>query len=58
MEMRKKFYVRLSDEDRRYAQEVMEALDAAPRYRRRPNVLLMADESVGRPMTQEVIAAR
>lgn len=56
--MRKKFYVRLSDEDRRYAQEVMEALDAAPRYRRRPNVLLMADESVGRPMTQEVIAAR
>lgn len=56
--MRKKFYVRLSDQDRRYLQEVMEAPATAPRYRRRANVLLMADESVGKPMTQEAIGAR
>jgi hypothetical protein len=56
--MNKKYHVWLSDEERRYARDVMEAPDAAPRYRRRANVLLMADESVGRPMIQEAIAAR
>lgn len=56
--MRKKYYVQLSDEERRYAREMMQAPDTAPRYRKRANILLMADESVGRPMTQEAIAAR
>lgn len=58
MEMHKKYYVRLSEEERQYARDVMEAPGTAPRYRKRANILRMADESVGKPMTQDDIAAR
>jgi hypothetical protein len=36
----------------------MEAPDAAPRYRKRANVLIISDESVGLPITQKAIGAR
>jgi len=56
--MNKKYVVRLSEADRRQAAEILNGQEASPRYRKRANVLLMADESVGKPMTQEGIAAR
>lgn len=54
--MRKKYFVRLSKEERRYAQDVMEALDTAPRYGKSANVLLMTDESA--PHSPDVLMSR
>lgn len=56
--MKRKYTVRLSEAERRHAQEVLNGPETAPRYRKRANVLLMEDESKGKPMTQEAIAAR
>lgn len=56
--MNKKYVVRLSEADRTRVAVILNGTETSPRYRKRANVLLMADESVGKPMTQEKIAAR
>lgn len=56
--MKKKYGVRLSEADRMQVTDKLNRAETTPRYRNRANVLLMADESVGKPMTQEEIAAR
>jgi transposase len=56
--MNKKYGVRLSEAERKRVAEILNEAETSPRYRKRANVLLMADESVGKPMTQEEIAAR
>lgn len=56
--MNKKYGVRLSETDRTQVAEILNGAGTSPRYRKRANVLLMADESVGKPMTQEEIAVR
>jgi transposase len=56
--MNKKYGVWLSEADRAQAAEILSGAKTSPRYRKRANVLLMADESVGKPMTQEEIAVR
>lgn len=56
--MNKKYRVRLSEAERTQAAEILNGSETSARYRKRANVLLMADESVGKPMTQEGIAVR
>lgn len=56
--MNKKYGVRLSEAERMQVTEILNRSETTRRYRKRANVLLMADESVGKPMTQEEIAAR
>ena len=56
--MNKKYGVELSEAERKQVAEILNGNETTPRYRKRANVLLMADESAGKPMTQEEIAAR
>lgn len=56
--MNKKYGVRLSGTDRARVAEILNGAETSPRYRKRANVLLMADECVGKPMTQEEIEVR
>lgn len=56
--MNRKYVVQLSKAERQHAQEVLNGTETAARFRKRANVLLMVDESIGKPMTQEKIAAR
>jgi transposase len=56
--MNKKYAVRLSEEERAYANEVLHGSETASSYRKRANVLLIADERMGKPMRQAEIAAR
>lgn len=56
--MNKKYGVRLSEAGRTQIAGILNAAETSRRYRKRANVLLMADENVGKPMTQEEIAIR
>jgi transposase len=56
--MNKKYGVRLCEADRTQVAEILNGAETSPRYRKRANVLLMADESAEKPMTQEEIAVR
>lgn len=56
--MNKKYGVRLSEVDGTRVAEILNGAETSSRYRKRANVLIMADESVGKPMTQEEIAVR
>ena len=56
--MRRKYRVGLSEEERERVREILNGAETSPRYRRRANALLMADESAGKPMTQEEISKR
>ena len=56
--MNKKYVVMLSEEERAYANKVLNGRETASRYRKRASVILLADESMGKPMCQREIAAR
>lgn len=56
--MNKKYVVKLSEEERAYANKVLNGRETASSRRKRANVLLQADESVGKPMRQAEIAER
>jgi transcription initiation factor TFIIIB Brf1 subunit/transcription initiation factor TFIIB len=56
--MNKKYIVSLSAEDKSFAHDVLNDPKTAKTYKKRANVLLMADESVGKPATQAEIAER
>ena len=56
--MRKKYFVQLSEKEREYAQQIIASRKHSNNLKKRANVLLMRDEKVGRPATQEEIAKR
>jgi len=56
--MKKKYSVSLSNEEKSYAHDVLENKVTATGFRKRASVLIMLDESVGKPETYEQIAAR
>jgi len=56
--MKKKHEVKLTKEERLLIFETVDSNDTPKTIRRRCNVLLLADISVGKPITQEEIAAR
>ena len=56
--MRKKYMVKLTLVERRYAQEMVSSQTISKSCKRRANVLLMRDECVGRPAVQEEVAKR
>ena len=56
--MNKKRRVRLSEAERKQVQEIKNDKRASKTIRNRSEILLLADESVGRPVTHEDIALR
>ena len=56
--MNKKYHVRLSEQERAKVEEVQMEATTPRSIRKRCNVLLMSDESVGKPPNQEEIAKR
>lgn len=56
--MNKKYVVRLSEKEKKFAQEILNSKKTAVGYKKRANVLLLLDESVGKPATQAEIAQR
>ena len=58
MILKKKYVVNLTNEDRSYAHDIMYSKESAIGFRKRACVLLMLDEGVGNPESQEQIAAR
>lgn len=56
--MNKKYRVKLSAEEREYAQKIIESTESAKTRKKRANVLLMRDEEAGYPATQEEVAKR
>jgi transposase len=56
--MRKRYSVYLTSEEREYVQEVLNSNDIATTFKKRANVLLMSDCTIGKPETQGIIAAR
>ena len=56
--MNRKYHVRLSEKERRYVQEIKNEEATPESIRKRCDVLLQADESVGKPATQEEISIR
>lgn len=56
--MKQKYHVRLTAKERKTAQEIMAGEKTSKTVRKRCNVLLQADESAGKPPTQEEIAIR
>jgi len=48
----------MSEHERKWVQEVLEAKETPTSIRKRCNVLLQADENVGKPLTQEEISIR
>ena len=58
MEMNKKYHVRMSEEERARVMEVQTKAATPVSIRKRCNILLMADESVGKPSNQKEIAKR
>lgn len=56
--MSKKYSVSLSEQERLLIFETVDSKDAPKTVRRRCNVLLLADTMLGKPMSQEEIAAR
>lgn len=58
MDMRTKYTVTLTNEDRTYAHEVLDSKEVATGFKKRANVLIMLDAGVGKPETRQQIAAR
>ena len=56
--MRKKYFVKLSEKERKYAQHIIADAKYSNNHKKRANVLLMRDEEAGSPATQEEIAKR
>lgn len=56
--MRKKYFVKLSEKERKYAQHIIADAKYSNNLKKRANVLLMRDEEAGSPATQEEIAKR
>jgi len=56
--MKTKYTVKLTNKDRTYAHNVLDSKTSATGFKKRANVLLMLDVSVGKPETQQQIAAR
>ena len=56
--MRKKYTVNLSESERKYAQAVLESTSISRSLKKRAAILLMRDEKMGKPATQEEIANR
>ena len=56
--MRKKYNVSLSNEEKTYAHDILNSKETATGFRKRASVLIMLDESVGKPETHEQVAAR
>ena len=56
--MNKKYIVSLSAGDKSFVHDVLNSPKTAKTYKKRANILLMADESVGKPATQAEIAVR
>lgn len=56
--MNKKYEVYLNKEEQKIAQRIVEDKRTSKTYKRRANILLMADESKGKSATQKEIASR
>ena len=56
--MRVKYMIYLTNEERAYAQAVLESPKTTKTFKRRANILLMLDRSIGRPESQETVAVR
>lgn len=56
--MNKKYHVQLSETDREYIEMKLNDENTSKSIRKRCNILLMADETAGKPPTQEEIAKR
>lgn len=56
--MRKKYTVGLTVAERHYAQDVISSATSSQSVKKRANVLLMRDENVGKPASQEEVAKR
>lgn len=54
----KKYIVSLTEAEKTFTHDVLNNPKTAKTYKKRANILLMADESVGKPATQAEIAAR
>jgi transposase len=56
--MNKKYHVKLSENERKYVQEIQNAENTPNTFRKRSNILLLLDENAGVPATQEEISKR
>jgi len=56
--MKRKYYVALNPEERKQVFAVLDSPDTSKTVRRRCNILLLADENMAKPISQEEIAAR
>jgi transposase len=56
--MRTKYAICLAKEERKYVQAILNSNHIAPTFKRRANILLMSDCSIGKPESQKTIAAR
>jgi transposase len=56
--MKKKYIVNLTVEEKVFVHNVLNNSKTAKTYKKRANILLMADESVGKPATQAEISMR
>ncbi len=56
--MRKKYTVKLTAVEQGYAQDVISSTTTSQSCKKRANVLLMRDENVGKPASQEEVAKR
>jgi len=56
--MQKKYRVELTEQERDYAHKVSESSESAGGFKRRAKVLILLDESIGKPETHAQIAAR
>lgn len=56
--MNRKYHVALTTEEKKYIEEIINNPKTCVTVRKRGNVLLMLDETVGKPLKQEEIALR
>ena len=56
--MRVKYRINLTHEERAFAQALLDSNSTAKTFKRRANILLMLDRSIGKPESQERVAAR
>jgi len=52
MDMKTKYAVTLTDEERTYAHDILDSKGTPTGFRKRANALIMLDEGVGRPETR------
>ena len=56
--MRVKYTIYLTNEERAYVQAVLDSNNTTKTFKRRANILLMLDRNIGKPESQETVAAR